>query len=419
MAPTRAIPRAANAPQTTERIVLMDAKRTTFPWVGIFTLTALIFTSVTIEFLPTGLLPEIAAELKVSESQVGLLVSVFAGTVVLSAAPLATLTRRFPRKTLVLVVLLVFVVSSVLTGLAPNYPLLVAARVLGGLAHGLFWAVVGAYSGHLVPRKYLGRAVAITAGGGTAAFVMGVPLGTAIGHAFGWRSSFLIMAGVILVLAVVAARLLPPVDHIEPLVTGEIPLPLRKDKSIPGIILICVTVVLLMTAHNIFYTYIAPFLLGPVGVPTSAVALVLFLYGSAAVIGLVFAGVLSDRFPRASLAASLLVIALSVLVIGLFPGTPWVVFPALVIWSIGFGAGPAIVQARMLHTASRRMRDIASAYLTTSFNIGIGVGALIGAVLLDVVGVGFLPFVGGALTLVSLVVFVAGDARLRRRAAAR
>lgn len=83
-----------------------------------------------------------------------------------------------------------------------------AARVLGGLAHGLFWAVVGAYSAHLVPKKFLGRAVAITAGGGTAAFVLGVPLGTAIGHAFGWRSSFLVMACVILVLVVVAARIL-------------------------------------------------------------------------------------------------------------------------------------------------------------------------------------------------------------------
>ncbi|MFM9876417.1 MAG: MFS transporter [Rhodoglobus sp.] len=397
----------------------MDAKRTTFPWVGILTLTALIFTSVTIEFLPTGLLPEIADELGVSQSQVGILVSVFAGTVVLSAAPLATLTRRFPRKTLVLVVLAVFVLSSVATGLAPNYPLLVAARVLGGLAHGLFWAVVGAYSGHLVPKKYLGRAVAITAGGGTAAFVLGVPLGTAIGHAFGWRSSFLIMAGVILVLVVVAARILPPVQHLEPLVTGEIPLPLRKDKSIPGIILICLVVVIVMTAHNVLYTYIAPFLLGPVGVPTGSVALVLFLYGSAAVIGLVLAAVLSDRFPRASLAVSVVVIAASVFVIGMFPGSPWIVFPALVVWSIGFGMAPPVLQARMLHTASRRMRDIAAAYLTTSFNIGIGAGALIGAVLLDTLGVGALPFVTAGLTLLAVIVFLVGDVRVRRRAEVR
>lgn len=397
----------------------MEAQRTTFPWVGILTLTALIFTSVTIEFLPTGLLPEIARDLSVSQSQVGLLVTVFAGTVVLSAAALATLTRRFPRKTLVLVVLAVFVLSSVLTALAPNYPVMVGARVLGGLAHGLFWAVVGAYSGHLVPKKMLGRAVAITAAGGTAAFVLGVPLGTAIGHALGWRSAFLIMAGVIAVLAIVTARTLPPVQHLEPLVTGEIPLPLRKDKSIPGMILICVIVMLVMTAHNVFYTYIAPFLIGPVGVPTESVALVLFLYGSAAVIGLVLSGIFADRYPQASLTVAMLLILLPLIVIAVFPGNPWLVFPALVVWSIGFGSAPAILQARMLHTASRRMRDIASAYLTTSFNIGIGLGALIGAVLLDLVSIRSLPVVDAAITFVAIVVFLVGDARLRARSVVR
>lgn len=393
----------------------LDAQRINFPWVGIFTLTVLVFCSVTIEFLPTGLLPEIAQDLGVTESQVGLLVTVFAGTVVLSAAPLATLTRRFPRKTLVLVVLLVFVLASIFTALAPTYPLLVAARVLNGLAHGLFWAVVGAYSAHLVPSRYLGRAVALTSGGGTAAFVLGVPIGTAIGQALGWRYSFLIMAGIILVMAFVAARILPAVQHLEPLVTGEIPLPLRKDKSIPGIILICLVVVLLMVAHNVLYTYIAPFLLGPVGVQSNAVALVLFLYGSAVVIGLALAAVLADRYPRALLAISIVLIAVSLLVIGLMPGTPWVVFPALVGWSIGFGAAPPVLQARMLHTASRRMRDIAAAYLTTSFNIGIGGGALIGAILLGTLGVEVLPFVAAALTIAALAVFLIGDARLRSR----
>ena len=392
----------------------MDAKPTTFPWVGILTLAALIFCSVTIEFLPTGLLPEIAADLGVSPSQVGILVTIFAGTVVLTAAPLATLTRTLPRKPLVLIVLLAFVLSSVFTALAPNYGLLVVARVLGGLAHGLFWSVANPYAGHMVAKKYFGRSVAITAGGGTAAFVLGVPIGTAIGHALGWRAAFLVMAGLILVLMAVAARLLPPVQHIEPLVTGEIPQPLRKDRSIPGIVLVCLVVILMMTAHNIFYTFIAPFLLGPVGVGRESVALVLFLFGSAAVIGLVLAGVFADRFPRGSLVVALLAIAVPVLTIGLAPGIPWIVFPALVIWSIGFGAAPPILQARMLHTTTKRIRDIAGAYLTTSFNIGIGVGALLGAVILDLVSIRALPFADALLTFAALAVFLVGDARLRR-----
>src|SRR6187402_229796 len=101
-----------------------------FPWIGLFTLSALVFASVTSEFLPTGLLPDMADELGVSESQIGILITVFAGTVVLTAAPLATLTRRFSRKTLVMVVLIVFVFSNFMAALAPTYEWLVVARVI-------------------------------------------------------------------------------------------------------------------------------------------------------------------------------------------------------------------------------------------------------------------------------------------------
>ena len=389
-----------------------------FPWTGLFVLSALIFTSVTSEFLPTGLLPDIARDLKVSESQVGLLITLFAATVVVSAAPLTALTRRFPRKHLVITVLLVFIVANVLAALAPTYELLAAARVLGGLAHGLFWAVVGGYTGYLVPKKQLGRAVAITAGGGTAAFILGVPVGTALGHAVGWRLAFLAIAVIILALTIVAGRLLPHVDNTVTLSTGEIALPLRKDKTIPGVILVCVTVILIMLGHNIFYTYIAPFLISPVGIDSSAIAGVLFLYGGAGAIGLALAGFLADRFPRAGLVGAIALVAVSVLVIALFPTMPVVVIATMVIWSIAFGGAPAMLQTRMLHTASPRIRDVASAYLTTSFNIAIGGGAAIGALLLDRTSITVLPFVDVAITLVAIVVFLVGDGIVRRKLAA-
>jgi len=388
-----------------------------FPWTGLFVLSALIFTSVTSEFLPTGLLPDIARDLHVTESQVGLLITLFAGTVVVSAAPLTALTRRFPRKYLVITVLFVFILANVLAALAPTYELLAAARVVGGLAHGLFWAVVGGYTGYLVPKKQLGRAVAITAGGGTAAFILGVPVGTALGHAVGWRLAFLAIAVIILALTIVAARLLPHIQHIEPLATGEIPLPLRKDRTIPGVVLICVTVILLMLGHNIFYTYIAPFLISPVGVDSSAVAGVLFLYGGAGAIGLALAGFFADRYPRAGLVAALALVAVAVFVIALFPTQPVIVIGTMVIWSIAFGGAPAMLQTRMLHTASARIRDVSSAYLTTSFNIAIGGGALIGGILLDRTNITVLPFVDVAVTLLAIVVFLVGDGIVRRRLA--
>src|SRR6476660_4927067 len=118
-----------------------------FPWIGLLTLATAIFVLVTSEFLPTGLLPDMARDLDVSQSQVGLLVTIFAATVVIFTAPLAALTHRYSRKWLLIAVLGVFALANVLAAIAPSYELLVGARVLGGLAHGLFWAIAGAYAG--------------------------------------------------------------------------------------------------------------------------------------------------------------------------------------------------------------------------------------------------------------------------------
>ena len=389
---------------------------TTFTWAGLLTLSALIFTSVTSEFLPTGLLPDIAAELRVSESQVGLLVTVFAGTVVLSAAPLSVLTRRYSRKSLVIVVLMVFAIANVLAALAPTYEMLVGARVIGGLAHGLFWAVVGAYSAHLVPKHQLGRAIAITGGGGTAAFVLGVPLGTAIGHAVGWRLAFAIIAAIIVILTLVTAKLLPAVSHGVVLSTGEIPIPMRKDRTVPAVIAVGLILILVALGHNLFYTYIAPYLIGPVGIDSGSIAGVLLLYGVAGALGLVLAGTLGDRFPQSTLIGSVALVMVAVLVIGTFASITPVALVAIFVWGMAFGALPSLMQTRMMHTASLRVRDAAAAYFTTSFNVAIGGGALLGGVLLDGWGIGVLPFVDVTITVVGFALIVVVAVWLRRQA---
>ncbi|MBT2551441.1 MFS transporter [Arthrobacter sp. ISL-65] len=172
-----------------------------FPWIGLLSLASAIFVSVTSEFLPTGLLPAMAHDMGVGLSTAGSLVTIFAGTVVIATTPLAVLTKRYPRKALIVVVLIVIALANVLAAFAPSYGILVCARVLGGLAHGPFWAVVAAYSAHLVPNHQLGRAVAITAGGGSAAFVLGVPAGTTLGHALGWRAAFAVLGGIVLIMS--------------------------------------------------------------------------------------------------------------------------------------------------------------------------------------------------------------------------
>jgi predicted MFS family arabinose efflux permease len=385
-----------------------------FPLIGLLTLAGAIFVSVTSEFLPTGLLPEMAEDLGVGLSTAGLLVTVFAGTVVVATTPLAALTRRYSRKALVVIVLLVIALANVLAALAPTYEILVGARILGGLAHGLFWAVVAAYSAHLVPKHQLGRAVAITAGGGSAAFVLGVPVGTALGHSLGWRAAFAIIGGVVVVLAIIVIRCLPPVNHHVQLQTGEIPLPVHRDRSLRGVVLVCVVILLALTGQNTFYTYIAPWLIDAAGFPSTSIAMLLFLFGGAGAVGLLLAGFAADRFPKRGFAVAMLIVMASVGVLAVGSANPVVVVVAFVVWGVAFGGIPAMLQTRMLHTASFRVRDLGAAMQTTAFNIGIGGGALLGGVLLDGFGIRNLPIVAITLLALALAVSVGADAARSR-----
>ncbi|MCC6270680.1 MAG: MFS transporter [Microbacteriaceae bacterium] len=388
---------------------------TDFPLLGLLTLAGAIFIAVTSEFLPTGLLPEMAEGLGVSQSSIGLLITVFAATVVATAAPLAAVTRRLPRKSLVVIVLITFAASNFLSAAAPSYEFMVVSRILGGVSHGLFWAVVGAYPGHLVASRHLARAVAITSAGGTAAFVLGVPAGTALGHALGWRLAFTVVGIVVLGLAALVVFFLPAVNHHQPLATGEIRLPLRKDPSWGGVILVCVIITLLMVGHNMYYTYIVPFFTEVNGFPVESVSVLLLVYGGAGAVGLLLVGVYGGRFPRAALLLSVVFVAVAVSTMALLPSLSIVVIIALVFWGAAFGGAPALLQTRMLQIASPQLRDVSAALVTTSFNIGIGGGALIGSLLLDGWGLWVLPFADLAVVIIVLALVLASDVYIRNR----
>lgn len=383
-----------------------------FPLFRLLVISGAIFASVSSEFLPTGLIPDIAHDLHVSVSQVGLLVTIFAVTVVVSTAPLTTLTHRFPRKWLMVAMLGVVVCANLLCALAPNYAFLAGARVLGGLAHGVFWSVTGPYASRIVARRQLSRAMAVTQAGGTAAFVLGVPVGTALGNALGWRLAFAVMAGVVLVFLLLVVLALPPVSHHVPLATGEIAVPLHRDRTLPAIVIVCVTILLVNLGQNSFYTYIVPWSTQVGGVASDDIGGLLFAYGAAGAVGLFIAGALGDRFPRGALLVLLAGVAVSVAALALFTaGSPVRVVAGMIAWSVAFGGLPSLLQTRMMHSVTVRLRDAGAAWTTISFNTSIGAGALLGGVLLDRLGIQVLPWIEVALVLAAIVFVLATDRR--------
>lgn len=387
------------------------------PWPGLLMLAAAVFLSITIEMLPTGLLPEMSAGLGVAEPFIGLLVSVFAFTVVVTSTPLTALTSRMPRHGLLVGVIAVLGLSTLASAIVPEYWMLVAVRVVGGLAHGLFWAIVAAYAARLVPDLQIGRAVSVALGGGTLALVAGVPATTVLGQLIGWRPVFAIVAGLTLLGALAVWRFLPRVPAPAGATTAS--RIRRGDAALGPVLLVCAVTALTMLGQYAVFTYVAPLITEVIGLDGSAVGPLLLVYGLAGAAGLVVAGSPLAARPIRAMVAAMAVAAAALVVLGIAPGV-WASIVALAVWGVAFGAVPPLLQTRLLHAAPAHQRDAASALYTTAFNVGIGGGALLGAVLFEWIGVQSLPFVYAAV-LAALSVALLRDAVRdgRRRGAVR
>ena len=381
------------------------------PWPGLIMLAAGVFLSITIEMLPTGLLPEMSEGLGVAEPLVGLLVSVFAFTVVITSTPLTALTSRMPRHGLLVAVLVVLGLTTLASAFVPEYWMLVAVRVIGGVAHGLFWALVAAYASRLVPEHQIGRAVSVTLGGGTLALVAGVPATTVLGQVVGWRPVFAIVAVLTLLGALAVWRFLPPVGASSGTTAARFR---RGDVALGPVLLVCAVTAATMLGQYAVFTYVAPLITEVVGLDTAAVGPLLFVYGVAGAAGLAVAGSPLAARPTGAMVGAMALAAVALLVLGLAPGV-WPSLIAFAVWGLAFGAIPPLLQTRLLQSAPASHRDAASALYTTAFNIGIGGGALVGAVLFEWVGVQVLPFVYAAvLVAVTLVLLRQASTRMRQ-----
>lgn len=359
---------------------------------GLATLSAAAFVAVTTETLPTGLLPQISAGFHVDQAKAGSLVAVYALVVAVGSIPLAIMTNRFPRKALILCTLAGYVVSSLMVVSTHSFRVAVLARVIGGTAHALFFAVGSAYATRLVPPHLVGKSIAALQTGGSLALIAGTPLGTAIGLATGWRSAFLVLAAAALVLMVAAARLLPPVASSEPVSWSEALNGLRA----PGLGIIAVVSAVAFAAHYSAFTYIAP-LLRRGGIGQSHVALVLLLFGVGGMVGVWLSGIAADRLPHRSMIASFVVLPAAMVLLWLSAGFPGGTVVGSVAWSTAFVATPTLITTAALR-AGRSHPDMAAAMVNSTCNIGISAGAIGGGFALNHAGL-------AGVTLLSATVF--------------
>ncbi|MGI3784079.1 MAG: MFS transporter [Janthinobacterium lividum] len=357
-----------------------------------------VFLAVSTEMLPVGLLPEIGRGLDVSQSATGLLVSLYAVLVALTTVPIAALVERWPRRTVLAVLLGAYTVSNVLFAVAPSYAVAIVARTIGGLAHAGFFAVAVATAVSLVEPERAGRAVAGVGIGNALALVFGVPLGTLLGTALGWRWAFVVLAVALGVLASAVLRVLPAQAHEQ---DGERTSVLAGVRR-PAVLVMAVVITLLALGHFTLYTFVSPLLLHD-GVANARIGAVLFAYGCGGLLGLAAVGLVVTRRPREALAVNIVLMAVS-LTLAATTGSTWGIIAVVVLWGVAFGAFPTLTQTVMLRTANGAT-DAATALTNATTNAGIAGGALLGSQLLGVVVVPTLGWVGAGLVAASLVVY--------------
>ncbi|MBW3164794.1 MFS transporter [Ferrimonas balearica] len=371
--------------------------------VALLALTLSAFAIGTTEFVIVGLIPTMAADLGVSVPSAGLLVSLYALGVAIGAPVLTALTSRWQRKTVLLSVMTLFVLGNLLAWQAPGYNALVIARLLTGLAHGVFFSIGSTVATGLVSKDKEASAIAIMFTGLTVALVTGVPLGTYIGQLFGWQTTFLVVSGLGLV-ALIGSALLIPANLKQP------PAAKLSDQlkvlTQPRLLLVYAITALGYGGTFIAFTYLAPILEQISGFSASLTGAILLVYGVSVAIGNIWGGKLADRKgPVGALTLIFTGLAAVLLALSLTAYSQVGAVLTVLVWgAFAFGNVPGlqVYVVQLAQKYSPNAVDVASGLNIAAFNVGIALGAWGGGLVVEHSGLMDTPWIGALVVLLAL-----------------
>ncbi|WP_455826289.1 MFS transporter [Pseudomonas graminis] len=360
------------------------------------------FICIVTETLPAGLLPLISEGLSVSPSMAGQMVTAYALGSLLAVIPMTIATRGWRRRNVLLLTIIGFLLFNSITALSSHYGVTLVARFFAGVAAGLAWSLLGSYARRMVAPHQQGKALALAMVGTPIALSLGVPLGTWLGGLVGWRTAFGVMSGLTLVLIVWVLVKVPDYAP-QPAHQRQ---SLRSVLTTPGVRPVLAVVISWMLAHNILYTYVAPFV-APAGL-AERVDLVLLVFGIAALAGIWLTAKLVDPLLRKTVLASLLSFAAVSLLLGVLGDVPQVVYLGVALWGLSFGGAATLLQTALADAAGDGA-DVALSLNVVAWNSAIAGSGVVGGVLLDTWGVAAFPW--AMLVLIGIALAIVWAAR--------
>ncbi|MEZ9160314.1 MFS transporter [Vibrio lentus] len=371
---------------------------------ALLALTLSAFAIGTTEFVIVGLIPTMASDLNVSLPSAGLLVSLYALGVAIGAPVLTALTGKWNRKAVLLTVMALFVIGNLLAWQAPGYNTLIAARILTGLAHGVFFSIGSTIATGLVSKDKAASAIAIMFTGLTVALVTGVPLGTYIGQTFGWQATFLIVA-LLGLIALIGSAILVPSNLKQP-PAAKISAQL-KVLTQPRLLLVYAITALGYGGTFTAFTFLAPILENVSGFDSSSISLIMLVYGVSVAVGNIWGGKMADKMgPIKALTVIFSGLAAVLVVFNFTAVNSYAAVVTILVWgAFAFGNVPGL-QVYVVKLAEKYTPDavdVSSGLNIAAFNVGIALGSWGGGLIVAKSGLMNTPWVGAVIVLIALV----------------
>lgn len=377
-----------------------NSKKRSRIWSSILCLAFAAFIFNTTEFVPVGLLSNIAASFSMDVAHAGLLLTIYAWSVSLLSLPLTILTSKMERRKLLIFLFCLFIGSHILAGFAWNFYSLIVARIGIACAHAVFWAITTPLAVRLAPNGKRAQAMGFIVVGVSMATVLGIPIGTMIGQLVGWRITFLCIGFIALCVMISLLYLLPNVPSMNTISIRDIPHVLKRPVLLNIYLLTAITI----TGHFTAYTYISPFMLNVGGFDQHIVVILLLAVGFSGMIGSVIFAKYAEKHPIAILVIPMMLLMICLLSLYVCSFTLYTAILQGMIWGLAITVIGMVMQSKVIDTAPDAA-DIATSVYSGIYNIGIGSGAFVGSQVLVLLSINYIGFVGAIFVIIALLLF--------------